>query len=72
MLNVFKCRIRVLADETQQLNKEVQKFLYERTLEHLLDLHVIEGIDDDDKGEGDRANVFWLRPAKIESEIERW
>jgi hypothetical protein len=64
---------RALVDETQHLNKEAKKFLYERSLERWLSLHTIDGIDDDDdKDEGERANVLMVAVGEIEAEIERW
>lgn len=64
---------RALFTETQHLNDEAKKFIFERSLEHFLELHTIEGVDPDtSKAEGDRANVLMAAAGEIESEIKRW
>ncbi|AJA60649.1 MULTISPECIES: hypothetical protein [Bradyrhizobium] len=64
---------RALFNETQHLNDEAKKFIYERSLDRHLDLHTIESMDQDsDKAEGDRANVLPVAAGEIESEIKRW
>jgi len=64
---------RALFTETQHLNDEAKKFIFERSLEGFLELHTIEGVDPDtSKAEGDRANVLMAAAGEIESEIKRW
>ena len=64
---------RALFNETQHLNDEAKKFIFERSLDRFLDLHMIEGVDPDtSKPEGDRANILMVAAGEIESEIKRW
>lgn len=64
---------RALFTETQHLNDEAKKFIFERSLERFLELHTIEGVDPDtSKADGDRANVLMAAAGEIESEIKRW
>jgi len=64
---------RVLFEETQHLNAEAKKYLFEKSLDRYLDLHTIDGIDPDPtKAEGDRANVLGVAAGELESEIKRW
>jgi hypothetical protein len=65
--------VRTLYEDTQHLNKEARKFLFEKSLERWLEVHTIEGIDtDEDKDEGERRNVLPVAVGEIESEILRW
>ncbi|MCK1619159.1 hypothetical protein IVA96_21725 [Bradyrhizobium sp. 159] len=64
---------RALFTETQHLNDEAKKFIFEPSLERFLELHTIVGVDPDtSKAEGDRANVLMAAAGEIESEIKRW
>jgi hypothetical protein len=64
---------RALHEDTQHLNGEAQKLLYEKSLERWLDVHTIDGVDPDEgKNEGDRRNVLMVAAGEIEAEMVRW
>jgi hypothetical protein len=64
---------RALYEDTQHLNTEARKFLFEKSLERWLEVHTIDGIDsDEDLEEGERHNVLTAAVGEVESEIVRW
>jgi hypothetical protein len=67
--------VRALYDDIAALDKEAQKFVFERSLERWLELHTIETMttsDDLRKPEGDRRNVLMVAAGEIESELQQW
>lgn len=65
--------VRALYEETQHLNADAKRFLFEKSLERYLELHTIQGIDDrEDVEEGERRNVLGTAAGELEAEIARW
>jgi len=63
--------LRVLYDETNHLNEEAKKYLYETSLENWIDTHTLPYSFAEDNG-GDEKNILAIGVGEIKSYIEQW
>jgi hypothetical protein len=66
--------VRALYDDIAPLNKEGQKFVFEKSLERWLELHVIESITpaaDRHKRDGDKRNVLKVAVGELAGELDQ-
>lgn len=66
--NVF---IRTLLDDTSHLKQDTQKFIFDTSLEHWLEIHTLDfNLFVDEYGKG--KNVLAIGVGEIKSELEQW
>lgn len=67
--------VRALYEETSPLNKEAQKFIFDKSLDRWLELHSVEMATSDEdrhKPEGDRRNVLMVAAGELQAELDQW
>lgn len=62
-----------LFDDISSLKPEARKFLFEKSLEHWLEIHTVElGYDDEHVNRGDKRNILKIAAGEIETELVQW